>query len=208
MRIESWIARSTAGVIALIAWVGLVVQFIAVAEQGGSAAEALWIILRYFTVVTNLLVAVVLTGVALGRPGCRSQSLLGLVTLSILFVGAVYVVLLRGLVELSGGALIADIITHYVVPSLTPLFWLLFAPKGRLRWHDPLLWAIYPLVYFAYALMRGASDGKYPYPFMDIPKVGWPAALTTVAIILVIYLVVGLVFVWLGRWLDRSQREA
>ena len=129
-------------------------------------------------------------------------------TLSILFVGAVYVLLLNGLVELSGGAATANLILHYIVPGLALLFWLLFAPKGALKWGDPVLWAIYPLAYFAYALARGASDGKYPYPFMDIPKVGWASAPTTVAIILVTYLLVGTAFVWLGRSLNRAQREA
>ena len=148
------------------------------------------------------------TGIALGQPAFRSQGLLGLMTLSILFVGAVYVLLLRGLVELSGGAATANVILHYIVPSLAPLFWLLFAPKGALKWRDPLLWASYPLAYFAYALARGAVDGKYPYPFMDIPKVGWASALTTVAIILIAYLLVGMIFVWLGRLLDRPRLEA
>ena len=207
MRIESGAARIAAATIALIAWVGLALQLNSVTDQGHSAAEAAWIILRYFTVVTNLMAAVVLTGITLGLSAFRSQRLLGLLALSILFVGAVYVVLLRGLVELSGGALIANTLLHYVVPSLTPLFWLLFAPKDALRWRDPLHWAIYPLAYFAYALTRGASDGKYPYPFMDIPKVGWPSALTTVAIILVIYLVVGLVLVWLGRRIGDSNKK-
>lgn len=206
MRIETTVARTAAGLIALLAWVGLAVQLVTVTAQVGSATEAVWVILRYFTVVTNLLAAVILTGLAFGHSAFHSQRLLGLLTLSILFVGAVYVVLLRGLLELSGGALFADTVMHYVVPSLTPLFWLLFAPKGALRWRDPLLWAIYPLAYFAYALTRGASDGKYPYPFMDIPAVGWPSALTTVAIILILYLLVGLVLVWLGRWLGRSSR--
>ena len=206
MRIETTAARTAAGLIALLAWVGLAVQLVTVTAQVGSATEAVWVILRYFTVVTNLLAAVILTGLAFGHSAFHSQRLLGLLTLSILFVGAVYVVLLRGLVELSGGALFADTVMHYVVPSLTPLFWLLFAPKGALRWRDPLLWAIYPLTYFAYALTRGASDGKYPYPFMDIPAVGWPSALTTVAIILMLYLLVGLVLVWLGRWMGRSNR--
>lgn len=206
MRIETKAARTAAGLIALLAWVGLAVQLGTVTAQLGSAVEAIWVILRYFTVVTNLLAAVILTGIALGRPAFRSQRLLGLLTLSILFVGAVYMVLLRGLVELSGGALFADTVMHYVVPSLTPLFWLVFAPKGALRWRDPLLWAIYPLTYFAYSLTRGAADGKYPYPFMDIPVVGWPSALTTVAIILALYLLVGLILVWLGRWMGRSNR--
>ena len=30
----------------------------------------------------------------------------------------------------------------------------------------------YPLAYFTYAIARGASDGRYPYPFMDVGKIG------------------------------------
>lgn len=207
MRIDSGPARATAGAIAFVGWTGLAVQLSAVTDQVGSVAGAVWVMLRFFTILTNLIAAVVFTGMALGQTAFRSQSLLGLMSLSILFVGAVYVLLLRGLVELSGGAAIANVILHYIVPILATLFWLLFAPKGALKWGDPLQWAIYPLAYFAYALARGASDGKYPYPFMDIPKVGWTSALTTVAIILIAYLLVGMGFVWLGRWLDRIHRE-
>ena len=208
MRMETGTARAAAGAIAIIGWVGLSVQLSAVIDQVGSAAEAMWVMLRFFTILTNVIAAAVFTGIAFGQPAFRSQSLLGLMTLSILFVGAVYVLLLRGLVELSGGAATANLILHYIVPGLALLFWLLFAPKGALKWGDPVLWAIYPLAYFAYALVRGASDGKYPYPFMDIPKVGWTSALTTVAIIWVAYLLVGTVFVWLGRLLDPTRREA
>lgn len=208
MRIETGAARAAAGVIALTGWVGLAVQLSASTEQVGSVAGAVWVMLRFFTILTNVMAATVFTGIALGQPVFRSQSLLGLMTLSILFVGVVYVLLLRGLVELSGGAAIANLILHYIVPSLALLFWFLFAPKGALKWRDPVLWAVYPLVYFAYALARGASDGKYPYPFMDVPKVGWASALTTVAIILVAYLLVGTVFVWLGRLLVRNQMQA
>ena len=208
MRMETGTARAAAAVIAIIGWVGLSLQLSAVIDQVGSAAGAMWVMLRFFTILTNVIAAAVFTGIAFGQPAFRSQSLLGLMTLSILFVGAVYVLLLRGLVELSGGAATANLILHYIVPGLTLLFWLLFAPKGALKWGDPVLWAIYPLAYFAYALVRGASDGKYPYPFMDIPKVGWTSAVTTVAIILVAYLLVGTFFVWLGRLLDPTRREA
>jgi hypothetical protein len=202
MRIESGIARIAAGLIAAIAWGGLLEEFMAVTAQGVSAAESAWIILRYFTVLTNLLAAVVLTGVAFGLRAAQSQRLLALLALSILFVGVVYVVLLRGPEELSGKALIADIIMHYVVPSLIVLFWLLFAPKGALRWSDALLWSAYPLAYFVYAPTRGALDGIYPYPFMDVPKAGWASVFTAVVIILALYILVGLIFVWLGRRLD------
>ena len=202
MRIETGLARTAAGLISLIGWVGLAAQLSAVTDQVDSVAGAIWIMLRFFTIWTNLIVVVVFTGIALGHPAFRSQRLLGLVTLSILFVGAVYVVLLRGLVELSGGAATANLILHYIVPGLALLFWLLFAPKGAMNWRVPFLWASYPLAYFAYALVRGARDGKYPYPFMDIPTVGWASALTTVAIILCAYLLVGIILVWIGRFLD------
>lgn len=208
MRIESGTARTAAGVIALIGWVGLALQFSSTTEQVGSAAGAVWVMLRYFTILTNVLTAVVFTGVALGRPAFQSQSLLGLVTLSILFVGVVYNLLLRGLVELSGGAATADLILHYIVPILAPLFWLLCAPKGSIPWRHAGLWAVYPLAYMVYALTRGASDGRYPYPFMDVPKVGWSSTLTTIAIMIVAYLVVGFVLIWLGRLLGRSETEA
>ena len=208
MRIETGTARAAAGVIAIIGWAGLAVQLSAVIDQVGSVTGAIWVMLRYFTILTNVLAAAVFTGIALGQPFPRSQSLLGLMTLSTVFVGAGYVLLLRGLIELSGGAATANLILHYVVPGLAPLFWLLFAPKGALKWRDPVLWSIYPLTYFAYALVRGTSDGKYPYPFLDIPTVGWASALTTVGIFLVAYLLVGTVFVWLSRSLDPTRRQA
>ena len=207
MRIETTTARAAAAALAFVGWVGMAVQLSAVTDQVGSAAEAVWVMLRFFTIITNLIAAVVFIGIAAGQPFLRSQSLLGLMTLSILFVGVVYVLLLRGLVELSGGAATANVILHYVVPGSAMLFWLLFAPKDALKWRDPVFWAIYPLAYFAYALVRGASDGKYPYPFMDIPKVGWASALTTVAIILAGYLLVGTVFVWLGRLMDPAPKK-
>jgi len=207
MRIETTAARASAAIIALIGWAGLAVQLTASTSQTGSAADAIWEMLRFFTVSTNLLAAVVLTGVAFGRPAFRSGSLLALTALSMLFVGVTYVLLLRGLLELSGGAATANVILHYIMPILTPLFWLLFAPKARLEWRDPVVWAAYPVAYFAYALARGAADGKYPYPFMDIPKIGWPATLTTVAIMLIAYVLVGTIFVWLGRVMDRTQSE-
>jgi len=43
-------------------------------------------------------------------------------------------------------------------------YWLIFVPKGSLRWKDALFWLPYPLLYFCYSLIRGAAVGWYPYP--------------------------------------------
>ena len=74
----------------------------------------LWVLARFFTIITNLLLAVVMTGVAVGRK--VSPFLLGGVTLAILLVGVVYATLLQGLHQLQGGALVADVLLHKASP--------------------------------------------------------------------------------------------
>src|SRR5687768_2408267 len=111
--------RIFALLIALIAWAGLAVQFSATLATTGSVGETLWILARFFTVLTNLLVAATFTALAAGRR--VAPAWLGGVTIAIVLVGTVYMLLLRGLVELSGGAALADIILHMVVPPAVAL---------------------------------------------------------------------------------------
>jgi hypothetical protein len=189
--------RPAAVLIALIAWAGLIIQFTATFAGAGSLGETLWILTRFFTVLTNLVVAVTFTAIALGRR--VSNFLMGGVTLAIVLVGLVYALLLRGLVHLSGGAVLADLLLHKIVPLLVPLYWLFLAPKGDLRWRDPWLWTLYPLLYFAYALARGLAGDKYPYPFMDVTMIGWPHTAINAAAIAAAFVIAGHALVWLDR---------
>ena len=74
MGTSSGAGRALAAAIALVCWIGLAVQFNAIMEQGQSAAGALWIMARYFTILTNLIVAVVFTGLALGNRAFASPT--------------------------------------------------------------------------------------------------------------------------------------
>lgn len=190
-------ARRVAGIIAFVAWVGLIVQFDASSEQAGPPLATIWSMVRYFTILTNLTLAIVFTGVALGKPGFCSASLLGGVTLAILLVGVIFSLLLSATHVPVGIARISNFLLHYVTPVLTPLYWLAFAPKGALRRHHPLIWAIFPLVYLAYALLRGEIEGHYPYEFIDVTLIGWiqvaiNAAWISLGFMLVAYGLVGL----------------
>jgi hypothetical protein len=191
--------RRFAGLIAIVAWLGLVVQFGTSTANMGSLAAATWHLLLFFTILTNLGLAVTFTGLALGRPSFGAPVLLGGVTLSILLVGVVYSLLLAGTAVLTGGDRFANVIMHYAMPILTPIFWLLHAPKGGLRSRDPLIWAAYPLIYLAYALVRGGIDGQYPYPFLDVGKFGWAATASNATGIAVGFLIGGYLMVWLDR---------
>jgi hypothetical protein len=185
--------RFAALAVAAVAWTGLVVQLIASTGLAGSIGQAVWAMARYFTVIANLLVAGQFTAVALGHAP-RPKSL-GLVTLAILLVGIVYGTMLRGLVELSGGAALADLLLHSVTPVLVPLWWLMFAPRAGLDWRDPWHWSLLPLVYFAYALGRGGIEERYAYPFMDVGSLGWPAVLANAALMAAGFVIGGYVLV-------------
>lgn len=193
------LSRIAATLIALIAWVGLAVQFDASLEINHNVRATLWAMLRFFTVITNLIVALVFTGIALGVRRAIAPSLLGATTLAILLVGIVYGLLLRGLVELSGGAVLANVLLHQVTPVLVPMYWLAFAPRGRLAPRDPWFWTLLPLAYFLYALTRGAIDGRYPYPFMDVSGIGWARTGLNAVLIAVGFLIGGFALVGFDR---------
>jgi hypothetical protein len=206
MGLSSGTARAAAGVIALVCWIGLAVQFKAILDQGQSVPAVVWIMIRYFTILTNLLVAVVFTGLALSKSAFARPWLLGGTTLAIILVGVVNYLLLRGLVELSGGAKLADAITHYVMPISVPIFWLTLAPKGQLSRRYPLRWAAYPVTYLVYALIRGTADGKFAYPFLDYTK-GWTQTAITVLLIFLAFVAGGFALVWVDGLLGRPSEK-
>jgi hypothetical protein len=195
-----------AAIVALICWAGLAIQFSATFGNQHDVATTLWILVRFFTVLTNLALALIMTWVAIGRR--ISPFLLGGITLAILLVGVVYMTLLRGLLELSGGALLADTLLHKVSPVAMTLWWLLFAPRAKLKKSDPIWWAAYPLAYFVYASVRGHYEGKYPYPFMDLGKLGPVQTAINAGGIAMAFILAGFALVWIDSWRPIGSKRA
>lgn len=196
-------------VLACAAWFALVLQFpLSIATSRSNGMTVIGAIVAYFsffTILTNLLVALGLT-CSLAAPNSRwgrffsSTSVASGTALYIAVVGAVYSLLLRHLWDPEGLQKIADIILHDAVPVLYVVYWILFVPKGGLRWKDALSWSIYPLVYLAWVLIRGAVSRRYPYPFIDVGILGYIHVLWNAALLLVIFLVAGLAMVAAARW--------
>lgn len=195
--------RATAGLVALVGLAGLVIRFGASFDLTGSSGEALWAMLRYFTIIANALTVVVMAAIAFGARAAFRPRIVGCVTLVMLLVGIVYVLLLRGIVELGSGAYVANVILHYVMPPLTLAFWLLIAPKGGLSLADPVRWAMLPLAYLPYALARAAQDGRAAYPFIDVERLGWGQVLTNALGIACGFVLAGFALVWLDRRMGR-----
>ena len=198
-------ARIVAALIAFLAWIGLAIQFVISYGVDGSIRATLATLLWFFTITTNLLVAIVFTRTAL-RPESVSPSLTAATNLFILLVGVVYGLLLHGLTELNGGSAAANVLLHMATPIAVPLFWLAFTPKGLLNKRDPLLWALYPLGYLFYALLRGQFTHRYPYPFLNVNELGWVRMLTNALLIAIAFLAASWLFVWLDSLLSRRTR--
>jgi hypothetical protein len=194
--------------VALVAWFGVLLQLLlslqlAVAN-GKSVVDGLVVYLGYFTVLTNLLVAVSLSWTLLSphstpgrwfqRPGVASA-----ITLSISIVGLAYHLLLRHIWNPQGLQWLADVTLHYAVPLLCLVHWWFAVPRARMVWHAPLAWAAWPLAYLVYALLRGAWLQSYPYPFIDVTTIGYQQTLLNAAGLLVVFLLLGSVLVAVGR---------
>ncbi|QNK03608.1 Pr6Pr family membrane protein [Dyella telluris] len=202
---------------ALLGWFGLALQLwfsVRLAlDEGHSAFHGVWIYLGYYTILTNLLIAAVLTAAALDTPTAVSRFLLrpGVQTaaaMSIVIVSAVYNLMLRQLWTPTGWVLVADVIVHDLMPPLYVLYWWLAVPKASLRWPQVIAWQSYPAGYFTYVLLRGAVNGWYPYPFLDVKALGYLQVVLDALGVLVAFIVVALLLVALGRWQARRQGDA
>jgi hypothetical protein len=195
--------RIAALLIASMAWIGVAIYFAVLTSQGEGVLTAVWKLLGYFTITTNLVVAVVFSGIAAGSAKFAHPWIVGGSCLSILLVGVVYGLLLHGLVDLSGGSVTANLLLHVLTPLLVPLFWALFVSKGALKLRDIFLWALYPLVYLFYALLRGQFTGHYAYPFINVAQYGWTRVAANAAMIALAYLAASWLFVKIDRQLGR-----
>jgi len=202
----------------LLGWFGLVLQLwysIRIMQAKGEGALAgVWLYLGFYTILTNMLVAKALAAAALGpghgpvvrlflRPGVQTA-----IAMSITIVSLIYNLMLRQLWHPTGGLLLADLIVHDVMPPLYLLYWWLAVPKQALQWSQVLVWQSYPAGYFFYVMLRGAADGWYPYPFLDVKTLGYGYVLINAIVVLMAFIAIALVLVALGRWQARRQLAA
>lgn len=204
--------RIVAALLACIGWFALALQYYLlsgiVQEAGLSWSAGVLRFLSFFTIQCNVLVALVLTAFALREkhsewtvhPFERSA-----IASYIVVVAAVYVVSLRDLWAPQGAQWLADVLLHYVMPLGYLAFWLFTMHKAGLRWYDPLLWLIYPLFYLGFVLVHGRWTGFYPYPFIDVRRIGYGEMAENAIGILLVFLASGVAILAVSRLLARRE---
>lgn len=192
------LARSWHTLTAIVAWAALILQLVLVIKGGRVLDEAtpapldtrLIRFVSYFTVLSNFLVALTTTTLALGQDRfptwwrvLRLNAVVGITV-----TGVVHWLLLRPLLDLDGADALADTLLHVVVPLLAVVGWAVFGPRGQAPSNLLLPSLVFPIGWLAYTLVRGAVVDWYPYPFLDARLHGYPTALascTGVAVLLV-----------------------
>ena len=202
--------RLAAGGIASLAGVTLTVQFLLVLqeaiEKDVSVITAAVMYFSFFTILTNLLIAVCLTFAATEPEEERLWNWPGVQTalaVYILVVAIVYAAVLQGLWIPSGLEWITDRIFHAIVPLLYVAYWIFVTPKGSLRLVNQIAWQTYPFLYMCYTLARGALVGTYPYPFLDVTRDGYEGVFLNSFFLLLLFLTLGTLLI-LVDWLLAS----
>lgn len=135
-----------------------------------------WNFFGYFTIQSNIIIAVAfavtLVAAARRKRGDLGVSLLrGAATVYIATTGIVYNTLLTN-VDVSANVQWSNDILHKVLPAYAVLDWLLFSDRSKLLLRHVWWFLIYPAVWTIVVLVRGATDGWVPYPFLN-PDLGY-----------------------------------
>lgn len=183
--------------IMITAWFALILQLIILEDSISNYFS-------YFTILSNLLVAVSLTkelfapatgfGKKLSLPTTKSA-----IALYILIVGLVYNLVLRAIWEPKGWQLVADNLLHVIVPLFYVIYWVVFTTKNTLNYKDILGWTLFPLFYLFYSLIRGHFVNWYPYPFLDVAQHGYQQVLVNAFFVVLAFIGIATIMIWFNK---------
>ncbi|MEZ5680633.1 MAG: Pr6Pr family membrane protein [Erythrobacter sp.] len=163
-------ARIAAGVISAAAFAALAVQCMLNLERDGSPLVAAALLLRYFTIWSNLAAAVLL-GWAAWKGRIHAALPFALAT-ALAIVAVVYWALLAADHHPVGWDRHTNQMHHTFVPAASILWWLVFTRPPEAGWRSIPLVTVAPLAYTGFALVYGSVSGFYPYFFLDVPQFG------------------------------------
>ena len=198
-------ARIVAFIGAALGWFAVIAQlYLIITNRVVSVPGTVLRFFSYFTIDTNILVALCFTFIFLGN-GSRLGKLftkattITALTVYITIVGIVYNTILRLTWDPQGLQRIVDELLHSVIPIYFILFWVIFTSTEGLKYKQAFSWLIYPLVYIFYAVVHGAITKFYPYLFVDVTRHGYSKVMFNAGMILLAIFVLSLVLIATGK---------
>ena len=149
----------------------------------------------FFTVLSNLMLAFSCLWLTF-NPNCNRYCfkvirLNGLV--GVIITAIVYNLILRGIHKPPNTLLLfANESLHVILPVFGILSWLVWGPFRRIHFNVIVGSFLSMLVYGIYIFIRGYITQQYPYPFINVVRIGYVKALYAVGSVFVLFL--GLAF--------------
>jgi hypothetical protein len=198
-------------VIIILEWFALIAQLHINMHHGiGSTVELIVRYFSYFTILTNLLVAVLTTSLLIKidfrlKRFFKKQSTQTATVVYIFIVGLIYNIILRSAWNPQGLQKPVDELLHLVNPVLFIIYWASFSNRKILKWKNILFWLIYPFVYLVLVLMRARSSDFYPYPFLDVNKLGLEKVFINCISITILFALTSIIFLAIGNYIAKGK---
>ena len=142
--------------------------------------------LSFFTIWSTIVVAIV-AGYFVYQPRAASprfQTIWLSALLMISVTGLIYHFALADLVDTQGAAAVSNACNHILTPLAFVLAWLIVGPRGWISLKLIMASFILPLSWILLTLIRGAIVDAYPYPFVNVVKLGYGLVLMNLVVIL------------------------
>ena len=199
---------------ALIAWVVLSLRFIDMLIIGAysSIAETLFVYFGYFTVWTNILIALAFTAPLLNPDRKLTNFFIfsgvrAALASYILMVSAVYHILIVPYWNPQGFTWLTATGLNTVMPILYIIDWLFFAEKRPIFYKHLPYWLIFPAVYGVTSIIRGLLTGVYPYPFLNVTDLGIGNVLINMLGLVAVFAVVGPIFIAVAHLISNRTKS-
>lgn len=196
--------------------VGLGLQFYlsmqAYAAIGKDIPGALGTFFSFYTILTNVVLVLIYLSHITTLPQLelfRSPVVRGAMAANITIVMLYVYFVLRFLVPaLEGDAERADRLLHYVAPTFYILWWLAAQTHGALKWSNLPSMLAPTLGYFVYVLVRGAWVHEYPYPILNVDKLGYGAVFLNAIYMLIAFAALSAIVITIDQFIARQSRTA
>ena len=95
---------------------------------------------------------------------------------------------------------------HLIMPIAYILDWFIKKPKSKIETKSAFYWLIYPIIYLAYALIRGRITNWYPYLFLT-PENGSYLNVAKYSVgLLIFFMLIILIIYFLNNKLAKSAK--
>lgn len=201
LTVSSITIRFIAGVLALLSWLSLLLQWtLMYGRTSYSLPQTLARFFGYFTILSNTLVAISFSlWFAFPVSGLYEPATATIFTaigVYIIIVAIIYHAVLRKMADLQGLDQLANQMLHTFLPLLYIICWQWLLPVGLLDFSLIPYFLIFPVLYLIYVLFLGHRTDHYPYPFINVLESGYPKVMRNAVLVALTFILFSCLLLW------------